>query len=166
MKCGSDESLLSPLPESHGLAVWRRLESQIISTRLTQLLLSPQPPAATSVYLRPMPTAPLAHLTAPCPTPNCSTRNSRPKPAEDKAGINPPPHTEWFTPPYMTLTMKFILSSANTAPSMQHLPWLRKNGRKQPSLVNVKLPICDLTMQNPSTQGAASLITCIFITYS
>lgn len=34
----------------------------------------------------------LGHLTAPCPTPNCSTRNSLPKPAENKAGINPPPH--------------------------------------------------------------------------
>lgn len=113
-------------------------------------------------YLRPVPTVSLGHLTAPCPTPNCSTQNSLPKPAENKAGINPPPHTDWFTPPCVTLTVKFILSSANIAPSMQHLPWLRKKGRKQPSLVNVKLPICDLTMQNPSTQGAASLITCIF----
>lgn len=75
-------------------------------------------------------------------------------------------HTEWFTLPCTTLTMKFILSCANTAPSMQCSPWLRKKGRKQPSLVNVKPPICGLTMQNLSTQGAASLITCIFITFS
>lgn len=98
---------------------------------------------------RPVPTAvPTALPPTPhsfCPTPNCSTRNSLPKPAENKAGINPPPHTEWFIPPCITLTMKFILSSANIAPSMQHSPRLRKKGRQQPSLVNVKRPIYDIT---------------------
>lgn len=142
------------------------MESQIISPLLALLLLSPQPPAAASVI---SPTCARSHPSdtsqLPAPPQTAAPGIHCPNQQRTRLGLTLL-HTEWFTLPCTTLMMKFILSCANTAPSMQCSPWLRKKGRKQPSLVNVKPPICGLTMQNLSTQGAASLITCIFITFS